>query len=100
MRKRIIDYTIIVNFCSIPRTTKELSEEFNITCAQVNRVMRNLINEDTIFMEKISSDGVLKNIYVDVKYAKIKEVAVKIDICDSFPAHDPFGLAKGARNAR
>jgi len=100
MRKRIIDYDIVVNFCKIPRTVKELSTKLNLTSAQVNRVMRNLITEERVLMEKLSGGGALRNVYVDIRYSERHEFNVKVYSHNALPAHDPFGLAKGARNAR
>jgi len=100
MRKRIIDYDIVVNFCKAPRSIKDLSDKFQLTNPQVSRVMRNLINEKRILMEKMRGNGARKNVFIDPKYSKFHEFTVKVYTYDALPAHDPFGLTKGARNAR
>jgi len=100
MRKRIVDYDQVVNFCKIPRVVKELMTKFNLTGSQVNKVMSNLITEKRILMEKVASDGALRNVYIDTNHSKYHEFKVKVYNFESLPAHDPFGLCKGARNAR
>jgi hypothetical protein len=100
MRKRVVDYDTVVNFCKIPRTIKELSTKFNLTGGQSNKVMRNLINEKRVLMEKMSGNGAIKNVYVDPNYSDLHDLAPKEYTYDALPAHDPFGWCKGARNAR
>ena len=93
MRKRIIDYDIVVNFCKAPRSIKDLSEKFKLTKPQVSRVMRNLMTKKRILMEKIAADGALRNVYIDVNMSKYYEFKSKVYSFDVLPAHDPFEQA-------
>jgi len=100
MRKEPTDYNEVVSFCQTPRVAKDLMIRFNLKRTQVHKIMTNLMNEKRILMEKLSGDGALKNVYIDTHYSKYHEFKVKAYNFESLPAHDPFGLCKGARNAR
>ena len=100
MRKRFIDHDEIVSYCKIPRIVKDLTSRFKLTGSQVNKIMTNLVNEKRILMEKVSGEGALKNVYVDINESKYHQFKSKKYDFKSLPAHDPFGLAKGGANAR
>lgn len=98
-----IDRADVVRFCRTPRITKDIMVKFDLIESQVNKMMKQLIIVGTIVMQKKLMDKALRNIYVSHATAKKFDVVNEpkpIYNFETLPAHDPFGLAKGARNAR
>lgn len=98
-----IDRADVVRFCRTPRITKDIMVKFNLIESQVNKMMKQLIVDGTIVMQKKLMNKSLRNIYVSHATAKKFDVTTQPKVVYDFndlPAHDPFGLAKGARNAR
>lgn len=98
-QKRIADDQVLT-FCTAPRTVKELAIKFALTNSQVNKMMSDLLNKALVIMKKKASDGALRNVYVNVLTAEKFDFGKTVYATETLPAHDPFGIAKGARNAR
>jgi len=98
-----IDRADVVRFCRTPRITKDIMCKFDLIESQVNKMMKQLIIGGTIVMQKKLINKALRNIYVSHATAKKFDVVNQPTLVYNFenlPAHDPFGLAKGARNER
>ena len=101
-RKRLnsdLDKQILL-FCVKPKTVNDISVEFDFKSTKISKLMTALVIENKVVMKKISGNGALRNVYVNADTAEHFEFNVPIFDASALPAHDPFGLAQGARNAR
>ena len=93
----------IIDYCNKPRTSRDIMATFVMSGGVAHCIMNQLIAQHKIVRGKKSNGKSMKLMYVipENQHLLHQSEGVTVgNLLELLPAHDPFGLAKGASHAR